>query len=195
MAHDTRRRESEYFVSDNNNFSQHPQTSTARPRNQLRSHSRSSSWSHTSWLHTNTSSTSMASIFSPMRVIQGIVPTLSNSNSISAGSATSTASPQQQRVTSSSAVYSSRNQANSTDSHTRSDVSSIRHSRQSSSVEIDLGDDDNPPPPSPTAPQDNGGANRGQDHMEFLGTITWVEKALPFILLLLSRIMWDHRLG
>lgn len=35
----------------------------------------------------------------------------------------------------------------------------------------------------------------GGDRMEFQGTISWLEKSLPFVLLLLSRIMWDHRLG
>lgn len=33
------------------------------------------------------------------------------------------------------------------------------------------------------------------DRMEFQGTIKWIENSVPFLLLLLSRIMWDHRLG
>ncbi|EDO39418.1 predicted protein [Nematostella vectensis] len=31
--------------------------------------------------------------------------------------------------------------------------------------------------------------------MEFQGTISYLERSVPFVLLLLSRIMWDHRLG
>ena len=44
----------------------------------------------------------------------------------------------------------------------------------------------------------NSGTNNGRangDRMEFQGTIKWIENSVPFLLLLLSRIMWDHRLG
>ena len=41
----------------------------------------------------------------------------------------------------------------------------------------------------------NSNPRTGGDRMEFQGTINWLEKSLPFVLLLLSRIMWDHRLG
>ena len=43
--------------------------------------------------------------------------------------------------------------------------------------------------PGPTNGRSNG------DRMEFQGAIKWVENSVPFLLLLLSRIMWDHRLG
>jgi hypothetical protein len=49
----------------------------------------------------------------------------------------------------------------------------------------------------PTGTQ-NTGNNNGRtsgDRMEFQGTIKWIENSVPFLLLLLSRIMWDHRLG
>lgn len=41
----------------------------------------------------------------------------------------------------------------------------------------------------------NGNGRAASDRVEFQGTISWLEKSLPFVLLLLSRIMWDHRLG
>ena len=47
-------------------------------------------------------------------------------------------------------------------------------------------------------PSHNSGSNNGRtngDRMEFQGTIKWIENSVPFLLLLLSRIMWDHRLG
>lgn len=43
--------------------------------------------------------------------------------------------------------------------------------------------------------QGAGNSRSTGDRMEFQGTISWLEKSLPFVLLLLSRIMWDHRLG
>jgi hypothetical protein len=43
--------------------------------------------------------------------------------------------------------------------------------------------------------QANGNGRSTGDRMEFQGTISWIEKSLPFVLLLMSRIMWDHRLG
>ena len=49
----------------------------------------------------------------------------------------------------------------------------------------------------PTGTQNSGGNNgrANGDRMEFQGTIKWIENSVPFLLLLLSRIMWDHRLG
>ncbi|XP_028400450.1 E3 ubiquitin-protein ligase RNFT1-like [Dendronephthya gigantea] len=48
-----------------------------------------------------------------------------------------------------------------------------------------------------TSSQNNGNGNgrTNGDRMEFQGTIKWIENSVPFLLLLLSRIMWDHRLG
>ena len=48
----------------------------------------------------------------------------------------------------------------------------------------------------PTGTQNTGNNGRANgDRMEFQGTIKWIENSVPFLLLLLSRIMWDHRLG
>jgi len=79
----------------------------------------------------------------------------------------------------------------------RSDASSRHHSRQSSAVEVDLNfDTEQIPPPTPASQESNNGNNgRAESGMEFLGSITWVERALPFVLLLLIRVLWDHRLG
>ena len=49
-------------------------------------------------------------------------------------------------------------------------------------------------PGSGTQNSGNNGRANG-DRMEFQGTIKWIENSVPFLLLLLSRIMWDHRLG
>ena len=167
-----------------------------------RFHSRSQSWSHTSWMQTqstrNSNSSTMASIFSPIRVIQGIVPSLTDA--VTGGSTNRVSSPTPQAQTShrsqsiavGTELPSDTAYSNSTHVRTRSDVSS-RHSRQSSSVEIDLGDAElQQQPVAPLQPTHQDNVHNG---MEFLGTITWMEKALPFALLLLSRIMWDHRIG
>ena len=49
--------------------------------------------------------------------------------------------------------------------------------------------------PSGTQNNGNGNGRANGDRMEFQGTIKWIENSVPFLLLLLSRIMWDHRLG
>lgn len=46
-----------------------------------------------------------------------------------------------------------------------------------------------------TAQTNNNSRPNGGDRMEFQSTISWLERIFPFVLLLLSRIMWDHRLG
>lgn len=161
-------------------------------RNHPRSHSRSFSWSHTGLCsHSNTNS--MAALFSPIRVIQGIVPTLTNAvNNPPRGVPSSPTRPQ---VLEASSNISNSRVSSTSGSHirTRSDASR-GHSRHSSSVEIDIEDETPTPQPSPV---DNNGnsSNRAQDQMEFIGTISWLQKAIPFIILLLTRIMWDHRLG
>ncbi|XP_057295921.1 E3 ubiquitin-protein ligase RNFT1-like isoform X1 [Hydractinia symbiolongicarpus] len=201
MAHRFQRSESESGANkiDNNRLQEFRESSfSASSQIHPISHSRSASWSNTAWLGSNSSSQdSMAAIFSPIRVIQGIVPTLTDTVS---GSST-TANPQRvpgspvngnRTLQSLSSPAVDTNRINNSNNHvrSRSDVSS-RHSRQSSAVEIDMNDIEQVA--STTTPDNSG--TRTQDQMEFFGTISWMEKALPFILLLLSRIMWDHRLG
>ncbi|XP_002159773.1 E3 ubiquitin-protein ligase RNFT2 isoform X1 [Hydra vulgaris] len=127
------------------------------------SHFRSASWSHQNI--STVPRSAMETIFSPMRVIQQFQASTAVTNSNRGGV--------------SQAV-------NSNHMRTRSEAGML--TRNSSSVEIDIGGD------LPDQPSDST-TNRTQDHMEFLGTISWLEKALPFCLLVLSRIMWDHRLG
>ena len=77
----------------------------------------------------------------------------------------------------------------------RSDASSSRHhSRQSSTVDIEF-NMENDQPASAAAAAENNENTRQENGMEFMGTLTWVERGLPFVLLLLIRVLWDHRLG
>ena len=48
--------------------------------------------------------------------------------------------------------------------------------------------------PAPVAGESNENGQQ-ESGMEFMGTLTWVERGLPFVLLLLIRVLWDHRLG
>jgi len=151
-------------------------------------HSRSRSWSHIVHQHQANTTSAMSALFSPIRVIQGIVPTLTNSVSNSVSNS--------QRLPSSPVRLIHENAAagrNNISDHVRTRSEASRgHSRQSSAIEIDMNNiDDGSPPPSP----EENNTNTGGNQMEFFGTITWVEKAIPFVILLLSRIMWDHRLG
>lgn len=185
-----------------------------------RSHNRSASWSPTTILQRQncqssaleSSSSSSAegrmasSIFSPIRgAIQGIVPGLAETVAAAGGTRvppTPGFMPPMNAagVNNESHIASAGSRHNSTSSmrhisghaRSRSDISSRHHSRQSSTVEIDINSDIEPTPSTAGSQQENGIRN---DNMEFLGTITWVERAIPFLLLLLTRIMWDHRLG
>lgn len=74
----------------------------------------------------------------------------------------------------------------------RSDASSRHHSRQSSAVDIELNLDNDQSAGNTTDNNDNVGQENG---MEFLSTLTWVQRGLPFVVLLLLRVLWDHRLG
>ena len=75
----------------------------------------------------------------------------------------------------------------------RSDASSSRHhSRQSSTVDIELNMENEQPTSAAGETNEN---ERQENGMEFMGTLTWVERGLPFVLLLLIRVLWDHRLG
>ena len=159
-----------------------------------RTHSRSASWSHNAWSHTNTSSNSMATIFSPMRMLEGLVPgltsrTADNHSTSITSSATNVSAAMGSAmgsaigaVNGANASLRARNEAGST---------STQHSRQSSTVTIDIPDAEQ----GENGENQDSNGNQRQDTMEFFGTINWIERTLPFILLLLSRIMWDHRLG
>ena len=151
-------------------------------RNNPRSHSRSFSWSCPTF-SANNNTDSMA-LFSPIRVIQTLTNTVNSSPRLPS-------SPTRTHVDNSCLS----NSSSSSHVRTRSDASR-GHSRNSSSVVIDI--DDSQSASMQSTPVDNNGTDttsRPPDQMEFLGTISWLEKAIPFIILLLTRIMWDHRLG
>ena len=152
-------------------------------RSHPRSHSRSFSWSSPTFCANN--NTDSMALFSPIRVIQTLTNTVNSCPRIPS-------SPTRTHVDNSRVS----NSSSSSHVRTRSDASR-GHSRHSSSVEIDI--EDSPSASVQSTPVDNNAAtetvNRSQDQMEFLGTISWLEKAIPFIVLLLTRIMWDHRLG
>ena len=65
-------------------------------------------------------------------------------------------------------------------------------SRQSSVIDMEPGDN-NIPSSQGRSPTSNG--RQSGDRVEFYSLIAWAENIMPFVLLLLSRIMWDHRLG
>ncbi|XP_065055546.1 E3 ubiquitin-protein ligase RNFT2-like [Rhopilema esculentum] len=128
-----------------------------------RTHSRSASWSHTS------GATTSIPLLSPIRVIQELVPSFTNSgrqNEIESG-LTSRNGPR----------YRSENTG--------------QLSRQASAIDIEAGESQ----PNPQGRSSGNGNRATGDRVEFYGAITWAENILPFILLLCSRIMWDHRLG
>eukprot|EP00794_Sanderia_malayensis_P013764 gene13764-15205_t len=64
--------------------------------------------------------------------------------------------------------------------------------RQSSTIDIEFGE--NIPSSQQTRSPTSASRPTG-DRVEFYGAIAWAESTLPFIILLFSRIMWDHRLG
>ncbi len=131
-----------------------------------RTHSRSASWSHTSGAATS------IPLLSPIRVIQEFVPSFS-------------AATRQSENEGSSLGLTSR----SGPRHRNDNVNQM--SRQSTAIDIETGESFSG---NQTRSPTNGTRPSG-DRVEFYGAIAWAESTLPFIILLFSRIMWDHRLG
>ena len=140
-----------------------------------RSHSRSASWSHTN-------GTSGIDLLSPIRVFQEFVPSFTSSHPprSSAG----------RMVDSHVASLASRNSTR----HRNGDGNGI-YSRQSSVIDIEASDNSGNASYSGNRQSSNTNGRNNGDRVEFYGAITWAEKTFPFLLILLSRIMWDHRLG
>jgi len=130
-----------------------------------RTHFRSASWSHTSGAATS------IPLISPIRVIQEFVPGFSPSarRNDDNDSPPSWSGPRH-----------------------RPENSGHGHlSRSASGIDLEAGEN------APNS-QDRSTGSQGRqtgDRVEFYGAIAWAENTLPFILLLCSRIMWDHRLG
>lgn len=130
-----------------------------------RTHSRSASWSHTSGAATS------IPLLSPIRVIQEFVPSFSNNS-------------RQDENEDGLAWNGPRH---------RPDNGNHGNLPRSSGSGIDLEAGENT-----TNSQGRSSSNNGRqsgDRVEFYGAIAWAENTLPFLILLLSRIMWDHRLG
>ena len=132
---------------------------------QSRTHFRSASWSHTSGAATS------IPLLSPIRVIQEFVPGFSPS---------SRQNDDDERLPSWNGT------------RHRPDNGGHGHlPRSASGIDLEAGENTSNSQGRSTG---NNGRQNG-DRVEFYGAITWAENILPFILLLCSRIMWDHRLG
>ncbi len=121
-----------------------------------------------SWSHTSGAGTSIP-LLSPIRVIQEFVP------SFSASTRPTDSEP--------SGLTSRNGPRHRNDNHM---------SRQSSTIDIEAGENISG---SQTTRSPTNGNRPSGDRVEFYGAIAWIESTFPFIILLLSRIMWDHRLG
>lgn len=130
-----------------------------------RTHSRSASWSHTSGASTS------IPLLSPIRVIQEFVPSFSSSS--------------RQNDDDDVPPW------NGTRHRSDSNIGHGHLSRSASGVDLEAGEN------TSNAQSRSAASNsrQGGDRVEFYGAIAWAENTLPFIILLCSRIMWDHRLG
>lgn len=153
------------------------------------SHSRSASWSYTSGDGQITLSSHLGPITS---VIREYVPGFgSSSPRYSVGD-------HQRQI--SESVYVDLSQADvvENDSRGQTNVFSRHHGSENgngshgnqSEFETNNGNES-----LPTTNQGSANGRPNGDRMEFQGAIKWIESSVPFLLLLLSRIMWDHRLG
>ena len=130
-----------------------------------RTHFRSASWSHTDGAATS------IPLLSPIRVIQEFVPGFSQS---------ARQNDNEDRLP----------QWNGP--RHRTDNGGHGHlPRSPSGVDLEAGENTSTSQGRSTS---NNGRQSGE-RVEFYDAITWAENTLPFILLLCSRIMWDHRLG
>lgn len=158
---------------------------------QRATHSRSSSWSYTS----GNGQISLAHLNPIRSVIGEFVPSFRSSR----GTASQRTSPSSPLSPLSPSTYVDLSEAFRSDVDTRlhRDTSRLRNesggfsnsnsAHSSETEDINMVNSANIP--------GNTNPRNGGDRMEFQGTINWLEKSIPFVLLLLSRIMWDHRLG
>ena len=156
------------------------------------SHSRSASWSYTS----GDGQVTLSSHLEPLTsVIREFVPAFGRSPSYSEND------HQIHHTTPrSDSVYIdlSSTEGADTDIRGQRNAFSRHHSRENlsesqggSQSEYDTNNGEN----VPTSNQGSSNGRSNGDRMEFQGAIKWIENSVPFLLLLLSRIMWDHRLG
>ena len=162
--------------------------------NQRGSHSRSQSWSHT----TGNGQITLTNL-NPLRsVIREFVPSFGHPSPSSRSSTSSPLSP----ISPTTYVDLTNMLRDNNDSESgrasarfRNDSGGFMNPNSTSPHVSEFEVEENSQgEPNPSASGGNA-AGRTGDRVEFQGTIAWLENSLPFVLLLLSRIMWDHRLG
>ncbi|XP_068750112.1 E3 ubiquitin-protein ligase RNFT1-like [Montipora capricornis] len=168
----------------------YPPSSRTSSFHQRSSHSRSASWSYTSGNGQIT-----LTPLNPIRsVIREFVPSFGHRSPISRSSASSPLSPlSPSTYVNIAEVLRDGNDLEHSEVNRTASYSTVNsNSGNSSEADLENGEVNTSPGTSGTQ---NGNGRSGTDRVEFQGTINWIEKSLPFVLLLLSRIMWDHRLG
>ena len=168
----------------------YPSNSRTPPSfHQRGSHSRSASWSYTSGNGQIT-----LTPLNPIRsVIREFVPSFGHRSPTSRSSASSPLSPlSPSTYVNIAEVLRDENEVEDSESNRAAGYVAVNTtSGNSSEGDVENGDANMASGNSNA----NGNGRSAGDRVEFQGTITWIEKSLPFVLLLLSRIMWDHRLG
>ena len=156
-----------------------------------RSHSRSASWSYTS----GNGQITLAPLNPIRSVIREFVPSFGHRSPGSRSSASSPLSPlSPSSYVNIAEVLRDANDEEDTGTNRMSNFTAVNvNSGNSSEADAEHGDANMAPGNSNSS--GNGSGRAAGDRVEFQGTISWLEKSLPFVILLLSRIMWDHRLG
>lgn len=156
-----------------------------------RSHSRSASWSYTS----GNGQITLAPLNPIRSVIREFVPSFGHRSPGSRSSGSSPLSPlSPSSYVNIAEVLRDANDEEDTGANRMPNFTTVNmNSGNSSEADAEHGDANMAAGNSNSSGNGNGRA--AGDRVEFQGTISWLEKSLPFVLLLLSRIMWDHRLG
>lgn len=168
-----------------------PSSRTPSAFHQRGSHSRSASWSYTS----GNGQITLAPLNPIRSVIREFVPSFGHRSPSSRSSSSSPLSPlSPSSYVNLAEVLRDGNDAEDTASNRIPSFTAVNiNSGNSSEADGEQGDANMAVGNSNSSGNGNGRA--AGDRVEFQGTISWLEKSLPFVLLLLSRIMWDHRLG
>ena len=168
-----------------------PNSRTPSAFHQRSSHSRSASWSYTSGNGQIT-----ITPLNPIRsVIREFVPSFGHRSPSSRSSASSPLSPlSPSPYVIIAEVLRDENDVEDAESNRVTGFAAVNsNSGNSSEGDAESNGDANMAAGNSNAT--NGNGRSAGDRVAFQGTITWLEKSLPFVLLLLSRIIWDHRLG
>ena len=168
-----------------------PSSRTPSAFHQRGSHSRSASWSYTS----GNGQITLAPLNPIRSVIREFVPTFGHRSPASRSSSGSPLSPlSPSSYVNLAEVLRDENDTEDAASNRMPSFTAVNiNSGNSSEADGEHGDANMAAGNSSSS--GNGNGRSAGDRVEFQGTISWLEKSLPFVLLLLSRIMWDHRLG